>query len=218
MEENYYDILEINKNASQEIIDKAYKTLVKKYHPDLQDNNLKLKFEEKIKKINEAYEILSNPEKRKNYDLSLKCDEVSLDDYNSLLNENVNLKKEINYLKNNYLNLQNNINNNINYKSQNNFHNDYKNTNENEINRKINNTINKAYLDAYIQDLKNSGYKIKYKKTMKDFIALFLTIIIILFIGFILWNIPFTKNYFINLYNENSVLKFIVNLIINIFR
>ena len=41
MEKNYYDILEVNKNASQEIIEKAYKTLVKKYHPDLQDNNLK---------------------------------------------------------------------------------------------------------------------------------------------------------------------------------
>ena len=38
MEENYYDILEVSKNASPEIIEKAYKTLVKKYHPDLQKN------------------------------------------------------------------------------------------------------------------------------------------------------------------------------------
>ena len=36
MEKNYYEILEINKNASKEIMDKAYKTLIKKYHPDLQ--------------------------------------------------------------------------------------------------------------------------------------------------------------------------------------
>ena len=36
LEENYYEILEVNKNASPEIIEKAYKTLVKKYHPDLQ--------------------------------------------------------------------------------------------------------------------------------------------------------------------------------------
>ena len=41
LSDNYYDILEINKNASSEIIEKAYKTLVKKYHPDLQQNNLK---------------------------------------------------------------------------------------------------------------------------------------------------------------------------------
>lgn len=50
MKENYYDILEINKNASPEIIEKAYKTLVKKYHPDLQENNQKNNYEEKIKK------------------------------------------------------------------------------------------------------------------------------------------------------------------------
>ena len=71
MEENYYEILEVNKNASPEIIEKAYKTLVKKYHPDLQEDNLKNIYEEKIKKINEAYDILSNSEKRKNYDLNL---------------------------------------------------------------------------------------------------------------------------------------------------
>ena len=35
---NYYEILEINENASQEVIEKVYKVLVKKYHPDLQEN------------------------------------------------------------------------------------------------------------------------------------------------------------------------------------
>ena len=52
MEENYYEILEVNKNASPEIIEKAYKTLAKKYHPDLKKNEEKNKYEEKIKKIN----------------------------------------------------------------------------------------------------------------------------------------------------------------------
>ena len=41
MEKNYYEILEINKYASKEIMDKAYNTLIKKYHPDLQENNFK---------------------------------------------------------------------------------------------------------------------------------------------------------------------------------
>ena len=111
MEKNYYDILEVNKNASQEIIEKAYKTLVKKYHPDLQDNNLKNEYEEKIKLINEAFEVLSNSEKRKNYDLNLKQTEFSVEDYNNLINENLKLKNEINYLKNNLINYKN-INNN----------------------------------------------------------------------------------------------------------
>ena len=102
MKKNYYDILEVNKNASPEIIEKAYKTLVKKYHPDLQDNNLKAEYEEKIKLINEAFEVLSDSEKRKNYDLNLKQTEFSVEDYNNLINENLKLKNEINYLKNNF--------------------------------------------------------------------------------------------------------------------
>ena len=194
MEQNYYDILEINKNASPEIIEKAYKTLVKKYHPDLQDDNLKIKYEEKIKKINEAYEILSDIKKRKNYDLNLKNIEISIEDYNNLYNENINLKKEINILKNN-------LNSNSNY-----------NNIENEINQRINDAVNKAYYDAYIQDLKNRGYKIKYKKNFKDFLALVITILIFLSVGFILCNIPFTKNLLINLYKESPTLQLIVSI------
>ncbi|MFR6022640.1 MAG: DnaJ domain-containing protein, partial [Clostridia bacterium] len=123
MEKNYYDILEVNKNASPEIIEKAYKTLVKKYHPDLQDNNLKAEYEEKIKLINEAFEVLSDSEKRKNYDLNLKQTEFSVEDYNNLINENLKLKNEINYLKNTLINYKNNINNNLNNKINENYNN-----------------------------------------------------------------------------------------------
>ena len=64
MNKNYYDILQINRNASPEIIEKAYKTLAKKYHPDLQTEENKKQAEEILKEINEAYEILSEPEKK----------------------------------------------------------------------------------------------------------------------------------------------------------
>lgn len=205
MKENYYDILEINKNASPEIIEKAYKTLVKKYHPDLQDDILKNEYEEKIKKINEAYEVLSNPEKRKNYDSILTNNNISEDDYNNLVDENINLKNEINYLKNNY-------------QQQNNSDIQNNTINEKQINEKINNAINQAYYDAYIQDMKNRGYKIKYKKNFKDFLALIITILLIIIIGFILWQIPFVQNYFITLYNENEAFQLIVDLILNIFK
>ncbi len=207
MEENYYEVLQVNKNASNEIIEKAYKTLVKKYHPDLQLDNQKIEFEEKIKKINEAYEVLSDSEKRKNYDLTLKQNEISINDYNDLIDENNNLKNEINYLKNNY-NQNNTINNNHAQESNLNY----------EINRKIDNAVKKAYYDAYIQDLKNRGYKIKYKKTFKDFVALIITILIIILIFIILWHIPFTKNYFIKLYEKNEIFKLFVDIILNIFR
>ena len=54
---NYYEILEVDKNASDEIIKVAYKALVKKYHPDLKEGNAKINAEDKIKQINEAYDI-----------------------------------------------------------------------------------------------------------------------------------------------------------------
>lgn len=69
---DYYEILEVSKNASQEIIEKAYKVLAKKYHPDLQEEQNKKIAEEKMKLINEAYEILSNDNKRKEYDIELE--------------------------------------------------------------------------------------------------------------------------------------------------
>ena len=77
MEKNYYDILEINKNASPEIVEKAYKTLAKKYHPDLQEESAKTDSEIKMKKLNEAYEIISDPQKREAYNKELEKIEES---------------------------------------------------------------------------------------------------------------------------------------------
>jgi len=66
MNEDYYKILEVSQDASQDDIKKTYRNLSKKYHPDLNPNNKEA--EEKFKKINEAYSILGDPNKRKQYD------------------------------------------------------------------------------------------------------------------------------------------------------
>jgi curved DNA-binding protein CbpA len=63
---DYYEILEVHRNASQEVIDKAYKTLAKKYHPDLNSDYSKF-FTEKMQILNEAYEIISDSKKREKY-------------------------------------------------------------------------------------------------------------------------------------------------------
>ncbi len=59
---DYYEVLGIAKNATDEEIKKAYRKLAKKYHPDLQNNS---NCQDKMRQINEAYEILSNDFKRK---------------------------------------------------------------------------------------------------------------------------------------------------------
>ena len=63
---NYYDILGVGKDASAEDIKKAYRNMAKKYHPDLNKDNPQAA--EKFKEVNEAYECLSDPTKKSNYD------------------------------------------------------------------------------------------------------------------------------------------------------
>lgn len=67
-----YEILEVSENASEEVIEKAYKVLAKKYHPDLQQGENKQLAEKQMKQLNEAYSILSDETKRKQYDIKLK--------------------------------------------------------------------------------------------------------------------------------------------------
>lgn len=61
--EDYYKILGLNRNASKEEIKRAYRRLAHKYHPDKEGGN-----EELFKKINEAYQVLGDDEKRRQYD------------------------------------------------------------------------------------------------------------------------------------------------------
>lgn len=66
MDENYYDILGISSNASQDEIKKSFRTLSMKYHPDKNSSN---ESTQKFQKLNEAYQTLGDQEKRSQYDL-----------------------------------------------------------------------------------------------------------------------------------------------------
>ena len=65
MDKNYYDILGVDKSVSSEELKRVYRNLCKKWHPDL---NHSPEAKDKFAEINEAYEVLSNPEKRREYD------------------------------------------------------------------------------------------------------------------------------------------------------
>ncbi len=73
MSEDYYKILGVDKNSSADDIKKAYRKLALKWHPDKNPNNKSS--EENFKKISEAYAVLSDSEKRKNYDMFGSADQ-----------------------------------------------------------------------------------------------------------------------------------------------
>ena len=63
---DYYEVLGVNKNADEAELKKAYRALAKKYHPDMNPGDAEA--EKKFKEASEAYAILSDPEKKRQYD------------------------------------------------------------------------------------------------------------------------------------------------------
>ena len=64
---DYYEVLGIDKNATEADIKRAYRRMARKYHPDLNKEHPK-EAEENFKKVNEAYHVLSDADKRAQYD------------------------------------------------------------------------------------------------------------------------------------------------------
>ncbi len=182
---NYYEILQVNENASIEIIEKAYKVLVKKYHPDLQKDARKKELtEKKLQDINEAYDVLSDAFLKEQYDIELKKEKEER------LKEKYG-EKDYGTEKNNFYNIP---------KKE-----------KTEEKMKDNKTNNLWSIVDFIKVLyhdrpKRQQYK---EMTKKDLLAIFLTIIVIICLGIILWCIPFTNGWMRELTVENPIFNWI---------
>lgn len=193
---NFYEILQVDKKASQAVIEKAFKVLAKQYHPDAQPEDKKEWAEQHFKELNNAYEILSNEEKRTEYDKTLINETINT----QLLQDMKDFQEEL-IMKNKHLS---NLVTELQHKLQ-----LYENTQTF--------TGYKSYIPPN-QQHKNTentpppSPKREKNHAMKSFISFLLTLLIALIVFIVLWFIPFTHNFFINLYENNPVIKGIVDL------
>lgn len=189
---NYYEILEVDKNASEEVIEKAYKTLAKKYHPDLQNNS---DCQDKMRQINEAYEILSNDFKRREYDEKIKRQSVSIEEYNRIIQENNRLKKDLKRV-----------------------------VNQREMSQNQERLEEMSIMQRYYEQIKKATkqpqMRYERKKTkisLEKIKKIVIYIAILIGIGLVLAIVPFTRKFFINLYNNNVIIKLLVDTIVETF-
>ena len=189
---NYYEILEVDKNASEEVIEKAYKTLAKKYHPDLQNNS---NCQDNMRQINEAYEILSNDFKRREYDEKIKRQSVSIEEYNRIIQENNRLKKDLKRV-----------------------------ANQREMSQNQERLEEMSIMQRYYEQIKKATkqpqMRYERKKTkisLEKIKKIVIYIAILIGIGLVLAIVPFTRKFFINLYNNNVIIKLLVDTIVETF-
>jgi len=176
---SYYEDLEVSEKASKEVIEKAYRVLAKKYHPDLQTNENKAEAEKKMKTINEAYEVLMNDAKREEYNGKLEAEKKE------------KLEKELENEARKYQQVK------------------PQNTTVSNIN--VNEVPEQAYNVTYktVTRRRTIWDNLTWKKVRN----LSIFILVLVFIGWILWIIPSTKE----VVYDNPVVKVIIDVIISIF-
>ncbi len=222
-----YKVLEVDRKASIDVIEKAYKVLAKKNHPDLQSTQeAKKQAEEKIKKINEAYEILKDEEKRRKYDLELEQEEkrntINNTKYNNSGVNGVTYNK-VNYNRNVGTTNNTKCNNRTNYQSnydQNNQNSDTELTDKQrkKLNKKLQRKMEDEYLRAYGDYLTKNGYKVAFRVNWRRLPYLLIIILVVIAIGAFLWYFPITNKYLVSLYEDNIIIKKIVDVIISLFK
>ncbi len=211
---NYYEILEVNETASQEVIERVYKLLAKKYHPDMNPDNPK-EAEDKFKEISEAYEVLSNDFKRKEYDNKLKAQRM-IDEKQS---QNVVYKTQTKVVYQPQPNVDINRMSNEEVEQ---MKKQFEEMQKAELQRQKMEQeyqIKKAYNDAYIAALESMGVRVVYKKTWRErwesFKALVITFLVIALTLFIVWHIPYTHDKLMEMYDDSGYIKYFIEKLLS---
>lgn len=215
----YYDILEVSRYATDEVINRAHKVLVKRYHPDVQkDSESRKKAAEEMVKVNEAYEVLSDKNKKAKYDKKLELEEQRKNMQNSsngYSTYNTNIRSS----KKNNSNINRNAGQNVN-KSMVNIQN---NQAEEEIERQRRliemqgDAIRENMRQQYYNQLRSMGYTIKEPFSWKKAKRIAILIIALIVINFLIFNIPFLANLMSDLEFSNPILAIFIRILRGIF-
>ena len=211
---NFYELLEVSEKASPEVIDKAYRVLAKKYHPDLQQQSDKKQAEGKMKQINEAYEVLSNEQKRKEYDEKLEQER--------------RVKQQQEQRNANVINTQDSerasySNENVGFRppprqqEEDNF-NGYVSKEQRKIKKRIEQEYTRKYEEAYDNYLRSLGYTVKERWTWERVKRLAITLIAVIIAIIFIWFFPPTHKILVELYENNPVIKPLVDAIVGVLR
>ncbi len=215
-----YEILEVSETASSEIIEKAYRVLVKKYHPDLQTQANKIKAESMMKEINEAYDILSNEQKRKQYDDELK-QKRETEKAKTMQQQYQQQQYQPQYKQYQEPNMQRQTYSKTEYNKaqdmQRRRYEEQLRREEEKMRKQMQQNLQREYENAYYNYLRSLGYKIKERWTWKKTKTLIITIIVLIIVGIILWFLPPTHNMIMDFYESNPIIKTIVDIIGRIF-
>ena len=184
---NYYEILEVDKKASKEVIEKAYKALAIKYHPDLKEGAEKKECEARMIEINEAYNVLCDESRRAEYDNKFRLEqENSYGNSEFLRAENNRLKQELARMKGvNPSEITNQTESNVTITEE-----DYNRI----LHEKINEARQKAYHDAYVDDMQRRGYHVVYHETPKQKAKKILFVVVYIIVVALVLRIPPIRN------------------------
>lgn len=240
MKVTLYEVLEVSENASKEVIEKAYKVLAKKYHPDLQTLENKQMAEQKMKQINEAYDILSDDTKRREYDEKLdrqreieeqeKASRQSNIDYsNGQANTRYADYTTYNHANASYSNSQsqaqtnqdNSYNGQEMSKEEQKYREAQRRKYEEQLRRQqeqMRQNMQAQYENAYYNYLRSLGYRIKERWTWEKTKKLILALLIMTGIIFILWLFPPTRQLMVNIYQGNALIKVLVDIFVGVFK